>query len=105
MGSFFVFQAMGFFPNAGQDVYLITSPEFDKVSIILDNGKTFEITAKNAGDKNIYIQSATLNGKPFNQCWFTQNEIINGGKFEFIMGNNPSDWGTASLPPSMSDMK
>jgi predicted alpha-1,2-mannosidase len=103
MGSFYALYAMGFFPNAGQDVYLITSPGFDKVTIHLENGKTFEIIAKNAGENNIYIQSATLNGKPFNQCWFSHNDIISGGKFEFILGNKPSQWGTTILPPSLSD--
>jgi putative alpha-1,2-mannosidase len=60
--------------------------------------------ANNNSEKNIYIQSATLNGKPLNRPWFTHSEIANGGKLELEMGSKPTpDWGSApdAAPPSM----
>jgi predicted alpha-1,2-mannosidase len=102
MGAWYAFHALGFYPNAGQDVYLISSPMFPKATITLENGKQVVITAKNAGAKNIYIQSCLLNGKPFNNCWFRHSDIANGANFEFLMGDKPSEWAANGvLPPSM----
>ncbi|HUX58901.1 MAG TPA: glycoside hydrolase family 92 protein, partial [Bacteroidales bacterium] len=104
MSSWFIFQALGFYPNTGQDVYLVSSPIFKEVTIHLENGNNLFIKAQDASPENIYIQSATLNGKPLNQCWFKHTEIMNGGTLSFIMGNKPSGWSSSGqLPPSISD--
>ena len=55
MSAWYIFHSMGFYPNAGQDIYLISSPVFTKTTINLDGGKVFEVLAPNASDKNIYI--------------------------------------------------
>jgi predicted alpha-1,2-mannosidase len=103
MSSWYIFNAIGFYPNAGQDVYLITSPHFKKTTFNLENGKQFLITAQNLSEKNIYITSAQLNGKPLNQAWFRHADISNGSELNFVMGEKPNDWGTENPPPSMSD--
>ncbi len=106
MGAWYAFHSLGFYPNAGQDIYLISSPVFPKATITLENGKKLEIIAKNASEKNIYIQSCLLNGKPFDNCWFRHGDISEGAVFEFVMGDKPSEWATnGELPPSMSDKK
>lgn len=106
MGAWYAFHALGFYPNAGQDVYLISSPVFPKVILTLENGKQVVITAKNADEKHIYIQSCRFNGKPFNNCWFRHNDIVNGATIEFVMGDRPSSWAAnGELPPSMSNEK
>jgi putative alpha-1,2-mannosidase len=72
----------------------------------LGNGKDLIIEAKNNSDKNCYIQSATLNGRPWNKPWFSHADIADGGKFIFHMGPNPNPaWGSApdAAPPSMSN--
>ena len=102
MAAWYCFHAMGFFPNAGQDLYLISSPIFKKVTITMDNGKQFTITAKNAGEKNIYIKKAKLNGVPLNQSWFRHTDIMNGGTLDFEMSEKPAAWDTGALPPSES---
>jgi putative alpha-1,2-mannosidase len=38
----------------------------------------------------MYIQSATLNGKPFNRGFITQDEIAAGGKLVLVMGSTPN---------------
>lgn len=106
MSSWYIFQALGFYPNTGQDVYLISSPVFKEVTIHLENGHSLLITTQHAGPENIYIQSAMLNGKLLHQNWFRHTDIINGGTLSFVMGNKPSGWSKAGqLPPSMSDDK
>lgn len=105
--SWYVFSAMGFYPvDPSRPDYLIGSPLFDKVTIHLGNGKDFVITASHNSAKNVYIQSATLNGKPLDKPWFTHADIANGGTLQFKMGPTPNkNWGSApvSAPPSMSN--
>lgn len=104
MGAWYAFHALGFYPNAGQNVYLISSPMFDKVTLNFEDGKKLVVTAKNASAKNIYVQSCALNGKPLDRCWLRHEELVFGGSLEFVMGARPSSWATSGeLPPSMSD--
>ena len=100
MGSWYAFGAMGFFPNAGQDIYLIGTPMFPEIQLALANGKTFTIHADNLTDKNIYVTSATLNGQPLNSAWIRQADIINGGTLQLQMGSQPNTWPSGPPPPS-----
>jgi predicted alpha-1,2-mannosidase len=100
MGSWSAFGALGFFPNAGQDIYLIGTPMFSLARLTLGNGKTFTIRANNVSDKNIYIASARLNGKPFNTAWIRHAQIMAGGILDLQMADKPSDWPTGPVPPS-----
>src|SRR5690606_22904905 len=84
--SWFVLSALGIYSVCpGTDQYVIGSPLFKKATITLENGKQFVIKAEGNSDKNVYIKTATLNGKPFSRNWITYNEIINGGEQEFEM--------------------
>jgi len=105
MSSWFIFHSLGFYPNAGQALYLIGTPSFPEVEMRLSNGKVLRIEAHNldAGHTNHYIQSATLNGAPLDTSWFRHEQIANGGTLVFMMGSEPTKWGTAELPPSLSD--
>lgn len=96
MSAWYVFSALGFYPVCpGSDHYAIGSPLFEKASIHLENGQTFTVTAKNNSEQNIYIQSATLNGKPYTKSYLTFADIANGGLLEFQMGDSPNrQWGT-----------
>lgn len=91
MSSWYLFSAMGFFPNAGQNIYYLTGAAFPSITLTLGNGKKLTITAKGASDKAVYIQSCKINGKPWKQAWFTHNEIKNGGTIEFVMGERPAN--------------
>jgi predicted alpha-1,2-mannosidase len=103
MSSLFVFHCLGFFPNAGQDVYLIGSPAFERAVVRMENGREVVIVAHGVSRENIYIQSAMLNGRPLDRAWFRHAEIRQGATFEFEMGPKPSAWGTSAPPPSASD--
>lgn len=89
MSSWYVFSSIGFFPNAGQNIYYLIGGSFPKATITLGNGKILTITSKNASDKNIYIQSCKINGKTWDKFWFTHQDIENGGTIEFVMGDTP----------------
>ena len=95
LSAWYIFGAMGFYPVCpGLPIYQIGSPSFDKVSIDLGNGKKFSIVAENNSDDNVYIQSASLNGKPYGNCWISHDDIMNGGTIKFVMGPEPNtEWG------------
>lgn len=100
MAAWYAFSAMGLFPNAGQDVYLLGTPAFPSVSLRLANGRTFTIRADNLSDRNIYIVSAALNGQPLDSAWIRHASIEAGGTLALQMGERPSSWPTGPLPPS-----
>ncbi|MBW4331953.1 GH92 family glycosyl hydrolase [Stakelama sp. CBK3Z-3] len=106
--SWYVLSAMGFYPvDPSSQTYIIGSPVFDHVALDMGNGKTLEIEAKNNSADNVYIQSATLNGRSWNKPWFTHDDIRNGAKLEFVMGPEPNrQWGAArdAAPPSMTSV-
>ncbi|KAI0175255.1 family 92 glycosyl hydrolase [Pestalotiopsis sp. NC0098] len=106
MGAFTAFAFMGFFPVAGQDVYLLTPPLFREVRLRTPTGRAAVI--RNVGFdptyEAIYIQSATLDGKPYTRNWIKHEFFYNGGVLELTLGKLESGWGTADedLPPSLS---
>jgi predicted alpha-1,2-mannosidase len=99
MSAWYVLAASGFHPIAAGNLrYEITSPVFSKIVIRLDKqyatGHTFTIIAKNNATGNIYIQSATLNGKPYPYCFIKHTDIVRGGVLELEMGTEPNkNWG------------
>ena len=95
MSAWYVMSAMGIYAvTPGMDYYVLGSPLFDKVTINLENGKKFEITAKNNSEKNIYIQSASLNDQTYPKTYLKHADIMNGGKLVFEMGSAPNkEWG------------
>jgi len=100
MSSWFAFGQMGIFPNAGQDLYLIGSPAYPETKLHLADGKTFTIEARGVSAENIYVASATLNGKPLNRAWLRHGEIAAGGRLVLRMSAKPGNWAQQDLPPA-----
>ncbi len=96
MSAWYILSSMGFYEVCpGGDQYAIGSPALDKAVIHFENGAQFIIKANNNGKGNDYIQSATLNGQPYNKSYFTYNDITKGGLLEFTMGSTPNkNWGS-----------
>jgi predicted alpha-1,2-mannosidase len=111
MAAWYVFSALGFYPvNPDSGVFAIGSPVVSRAVIHLDrdkyHGRTFTVVAENNSADNIYIQSATLDGKPLLKPWLTCEQITSGGTLGLVMGPKPNpDWGSAqedSPPATMS---
>jgi len=104
MSAWYVFSAAGFYPVCpGTDEYVLGSPLFEEVHWRLGE-QDFVIKANNNSAENKYIQSATLNGQPFERTFLRHQELLKGGTLIFEMGNAPSDWGTSkdAVPFSIS---
>jgi predicted alpha-1,2-mannosidase len=107
--AWFVFSALGFYPvDPASGAYVLGSPLVDKLTVHLDpkfaQGHSFTVRAKNNSAQNPYIQSATLNGKPFTRSWISHDEIVAGGTLVLNMGPKPNQsFGAAPAdrPPSL----
>ena len=77
MSSWLAFHMMGLYPNAGQDYYLINAPLLESSVIRLSDGNEFKISTRGFSEKNKYIQSATLNGKPYHYSTLRHQDIPN----------------------------
>lgn len=102
MSAFVVFSMMGFYPvTPGLPVYVIGSPVVESASMDIGGGKTFRVVCKDYSPEHKYIQAARLNGKPLDRCWFTHDELMEGGVLELQMGLKPDkEWGADMVPPS-----
>lgn len=89
--SWYVLSALGLYSvTPGTDQYVIGSPVFPKATISLENGKKFTVEANNNSKENVYIQSATLNGKPYSRNYIRHEDIMNGGVLRYEMGSTPA---------------
>ena len=90
MSAWYIFSSMGFYPICpGKPYYDIGAPQFPKMTLKLENGKSFTIVAKNISDENIYVQSVSLNGKKITDWKLYHSDIMNGGTLTFVMGDTP----------------
>ncbi len=96
MSAWYVMSAMGFYPvTPASGYYVIGVPHFEEMTINLENGKTFTVTANNLSRENRYIESVKLNGKSLKRSYIYFDEVHNGGKLEFVMTNKRnSTWAT-----------
>lgn len=104
MAAWYVFSALGFYPVCpGSGYYVLASPSFGSAILHMASGKRFTIVAHGASDQNIYIQSARLNGRPYDLNYLSHADIAAGGTLVFEMGSRPNEhWGSAqaSCPPA-----
>jgi predicted alpha-1,2-mannosidase len=106
MGGWFVMSALGMFEMVGgvnpEPIVDLSSPLFEKVTIHLDPayhpGKTLVIEAAGNSSDNIYIQSATFNGKPIKHPWIPFKDLVKGGTLRYEMGSSPGEVWTNSAP-------
>ncbi|WP_010545267.1 GH92 family glycosyl hydrolase [Sphingomonas elodea] len=99
MSSWYVWNAMGLYPNAGQPYYYIASPIFARSRIALEGGRSFTVVARDVSEANRYVVAASLNGKPIDRAWIAHAELIAGGTLELQMGAAPSAWATRFTAP------
>ena len=89
--AWYIFSALGFYPVCpGTDQYIIGTPLFKEAKLHLENGKCLTIEAKNNSATNKYIRSIKLNGKNHTLNYFKHNVLVEGGKIQFLMDNEPN---------------
>lgn len=105
MSAWYLFSAMGFYPvSVGRPEYAIGAPFFPKMIVHLQNGKRIVINAPGVSDTNRYVQGVRLNGQDITRNYLLHSDIANGGTLDFVMGSQPSSWGTGEndVPSSIT---
>lgn len=95
MSAWYVLSAMGLYqvePAGGK--FCIGSPVVNEATINVGGGKTFTVRATDNSAENIYVQRATLNGKPLTRSYIMFSDLKRGGVLELQMGPQPSNFGT-----------
>ena len=98
MGSWYVFSAIGLFPNAGQDYYYLNAPEFTESVLDLGRGRTLTIRADAAPGK-VYIKSCKVGGVEWNKATITHKELIDAGLIEMELSSTPTGWAAFTSAP------
>ncbi|KAJ3184748.1 hypothetical protein HK101_009834 [Irineochytrium annulatum] len=108
MASWYIFASLGLFPVAGQDVYLLTSPRFQRSTLRLgvpgeDAGSPALLTIVSHGRRGVrQISRVELNGIELRRSWVRHAEIVAGGLLEIWTEETWKGWGGEGyeLPPS-----
>ena len=86
MSAWYVFSSIGFYPVCpGTPYYFIGTPSFDRVTVNLENGKHFVLSAHRQSINDYLIQSTSLNGKPYADYRLSHQQILQGGELHFEM--------------------
>jgi predicted alpha-1,2-mannosidase len=88
MSAWYVFHTLGFYPLAGSDIYLISTPGIDSATIF-HAGDTISVKVKRPNKKSIYVKSLKLGNKSLNRYWITHSELVSGKPVVFEMTDNP----------------
>ena len=114
LSSWYVWASLGLFPVAGQNLFLINAPAFERAAIKI-NGEEFVIETSGHRENPIgadgieqdspvqYVQSATFNGRPLAAAHLSGTDVHRGGRLHLRLGPEPSDWGRVNRPPSLSE--
>ena len=107
--AWYVFSALGFYPVCpGSNQYVLGTPYFDKMTLHLNEGKTFTFTAEGNSTTSRYINSMTLNGSEYGKNYLTHSDLMQGGSIVYRMADKPNTQrGTAEsdFPYSFTDEK
>ena len=100
MSSLYVFLKLGFFPVAGQDVYVMHGSAYPKIDLSIPGGRKFTIRTRNPGGSGA-IKSVTLDGQPHDPLFLHHSEIMRGGELIIEMALPPhTSCANISHPPS-----
>ena len=94
MSAWYVMSALGFYPvTPGVHYFVLTSPIFPEARLNLETGKGITIRTRGTGE---YIQSATLQGRPYDNSGLGVGSVaVAGAEVVFSLGPEPNrDWAT-----------
>ncbi|KAA1422767.1 glycoside hydrolase family 92 protein [Mumia zhuanghuii] len=106
LSSWYVWAALGLFPVAGQNIFLVNAPSFSAATVNLADARleieTTGFTEPGRDTPPQYVQAAWLDGRPLNRTWLDGTELYRGGRLLLELGPEPGSWGRAPecVPPS-----
>ena len=84
MSAWYVFASMGLYPMiVGSEMYELTSPIFDEVSINFENGRKVKIVARGRRNPDDTIRKITWNGMEITDYQIAHSQLAQGGELVF----------------------
>ncbi len=95
MSAWYIMSALGFYQlTPGTDEYILGIPIVERAEILLENGNTFAISTEGRISEQCYVQSVTLNGKPYDKTYIKHEDIMKGGELHFTLSEQSNtNWG------------
>ncbi len=91
MSSWYVFNALGFYPLCpGRPGYDTGTPIFKKVTIHLPGKKEFILRTTGNPNQKLYVKDLFFNGLPIKNNWISHKDITAGGMLDFVMDHKPA---------------
>jgi predicted alpha-1,2-mannosidase len=91
MSAWYVMSALGFYPvNPANGIFVFGTPLVRKATLELAAGKRFTLQTVDFSNNNIYIQKATLDGKPYTRSFIDYKTITAGSTLVLYMGDKPN---------------
>jgi predicted alpha-1,2-mannosidase len=114
LSSWYVWASLGLFPIAGQSLFLVGPPAFERATLRVGEAEfvveTTGFREQPVGADGVettpptqYVQRASLNGQPLHATHIAARELHRGGVLRLELGPEPSAWGRTARPPSVSD--
>ncbi|MFF2378879.1 GH92 family glycosyl hydrolase [Streptomyces sp. NPDC058108] len=104
MSSWYVFSALGMYPQVPSRAELVlSSPLFSRVRIERPGGNDIEIRAAGAAADAPYVQSLKVDGRSSTRPWLPASFVRDGGTLDYTLSGTPNrGWGAdpAAAPPS-----
>lgn len=89
--AWYVFSAMGMYSvTPGTNQYVLGSPLFKKITLYLENGNSFIISAPNNAPANYYVQDINLDNQPYSKNYLKHDDLIKGGILSLTMSSLPN---------------
>ncbi len=91
MSAWFIFSALGFYPVCpGTDQYVLGAPYIPYADVSLSGGTHIIIKAPKVSERNRYVRSVKVNGKPYSSLFIAHRQLTDGCVIEFEMSDKPN---------------
>ena len=89
MSAWYLFACYGFYPvNPCGGEFVIGAPQAREATLDVGGGRKFRIVANGLSERNLYVRSVRLNGKPYGSRVLKYADIMRGGELAFEMGDS-----------------
>lgn len=102
LSAWYVFSALGLYPLAGSDLYIVGTPLFPRAVLHLPTGD-LEIVAPEVDAQHIYVKSLSLNGQALTRPFVHHADLLGGAVLRFEMSASPTTWGQGEVLDLFAD--
>jgi predicted alpha-1,2-mannosidase len=89
MSAWWIWAALGLYPEAGRDTYWLGPPLFPRAEVELPGGAVLRVEAPGASAARRYVRGVTLDGASLDGPRITHAQLTGGGTLTFTLRSTP----------------